>query len=60
MGEVYFRISKHLNMGVDEVIRKKFQPQIKFLIFKYTQIILQEQEEYEKLQEQKTSNNNYI
>lgn len=39
-------------MGVDEVIRKKFQPQIKFLIFKYTQIVLQEQEEYEKLQEE--------
>lgn len=56
MGEVYFRISKHLRIGVDEVIRKKFQPQIKFLIFKYTQIILKEQEEYEKLQEQSFNN----
>lgn len=50
MGEVYFRISKHLSMGIDEVIRQKFQPQIKFLIFKYTQIILKEQEEYEKIE----------
>ena len=52
MGEVYFRISKHLGIGIDEVIRKKFQPQFKFLIFKYTQIILREQEEYEKLEQE--------
>lgn len=51
MGEVYFRVSKHLRIGIDEVIRRKFDPSIKFLIFKYTQIILQEQKEYEKLEE---------
>lgn len=57
MGEVYFRISKYHGYTIDEVIRKKFQPQIRFLIYKYTQIILQEQEEYEKLEEQNRNTN---
>ena len=56
MGEVYFRVSKHLGIGVDEVIRQKFKPQFKFLIFKYTNIILREQEEYEKI---KSETNKY-
>lgn len=48
-------MSKHLGIGIEEVIKKKFKPDIKFLIIKYTQIILQEQEEYEKLEEQKNN-----
>ncbi len=41
-----------MGIGIDEVIKKKFQPQIKFLIIKYNNIILREQEEYENIQEQ--------
>ena len=51
---MYFRVSKHLHIGIEEVIRRKFQPGIKFLIIKYTQIILREQEEYEKIEEQQS------
>ena len=50
-GEVYFRISKHLGVPPSEVIRKKFTPDIRFLIIKYTQRILTEIEQSEELKE---------
>jgi len=52
MGDIYFQISKHLAIPVSEVIKKKFTPDIKFLIFKYTQIARQKQESYEEMKEQ--------
>lgn len=51
-GEVYFRISEHLSIPISEVIRRKFTPDIRFLIIKYTQRILTEIEESEKIKEQ--------
>lgn len=36
-GEVYFRVSKHLGWLPSEVIRKKFNIDVKFLIIKYSQ-----------------------
>ena len=55
-GEVYFRISKHLGWLPSEVIKNKFNPDIKFLIFKYSQQIRKEIEENEKLKEQLKEN----
>lgn len=51
-GEVYFRISKHLGWLPSQVIREKFSPDIRFLIMKYTQEILREIEQAEKIKEQ--------
>ena len=51
-GEVYFRISKQLGWLPSEVIRKKFTPDIRFLIMKYTQQILAEIKQSEELKEQ--------
>lgn len=51
-GEVYFRISKHLGMLPFDVIKRKHDPNIKFLIFKYTAEIRNEIKQNEKLQEQ--------
>lgn len=48
-GEVYFRVSKHLNIPVSEVIRAKFNPDIKFLIFKYHQQLVFEKREAEEI-----------
>ena len=54
-GEVYFRVSKHLGCLPSEVIRKKFNPDIKFLIIKYTQIILKEIEQNKELEDKLNS-----
>lgn len=51
MGDVYFEVSKHLGVTPSYVIRNKFQPDIKFLIMKYTQILRAKQKEYEKIKE---------
>ena len=51
-GEVYFRVSKHLGVKVSDVIREKFSPDMRFLIMKYTQIIIKEVEQAEKMKEQ--------
>lgn len=51
-GEVYFRVSKHLGILPSEVIKNKFNPDIRFLIIKYTQRILTEIEQSEKIKEQ--------
>ena len=50
-GEVYFRVSKHLGWLPSEVIKKKFNPDIKFLIFKYSQEIRNEIKQNEELKE---------
>lgn len=50
-GEVYFRVSKHLGWLPSEVIKKKFNPDIKFLIFKYSQQLRQEIQQSEELNE---------
>ena len=50
-GEVYFRVSKHLGWLPSEVIRKKFNPDIKFLIFKYSNEIRNELKQNEELKE---------
>ena len=56
MGEVYFRISKDFGIMPTEVIRKKFTPDMRFLILKYSEQIRQEIKEHEKLKE-KINNN---
>ena len=50
-GEVYFRISKHLGWLPSEVIKKKFTPDIRFLIMKYTQQILAEAKQAEEFKD---------
>jgi len=51
-GEVYFRVSEHLGWLPSEVIRKKFTPDIRFLIMKYSQRLRQEIEQAKELEEQ--------
>lgn len=51
MGEVYFRISKDFGIMPTEVIRKKFTPDMRFLILKYSEQIRQEMREYQKIKE---------
>ena len=51
-GEIYFRISKHLGITMSEVIRKKFNPDIKLLIMKYHKQLLMEKEHAEEMQRQ--------
>ena len=51
-GEVYFRISKHLGWLPSEVIKNKFNPDIKFLIFKYSQQIRAEIKQDKEIKEQ--------
>lgn len=50
-GEVYFRVSKHLGWGIEEVIKKKFKPGVKFLIMKYSQIVRAELEAYKEIKD---------
>lgn len=50
-GEVYFRISKHLGCLPSEVIKKKFTWDIKFLIMKYSQQIIQEAKRAKEIEE---------
>ena len=59
MGEVYFRVSKHTGLGMIEIIRRKFEPEIKMLIIKYSTIIHQEQDEAERIEKEieKSKNN---
>lgn len=60
MGEVYFRVSQHLNCVMSEVIRKKFTPDMQLLIHKYARIVQVEKEHYQKIKEQENSNKNLI
>jgi hypothetical protein len=50
-GEVYFRVSKHLGWLPSEVIKKKFLPDVKFLIMKYSQQIHAEVKRAEEIKE---------
>lgn len=52
MGEIYFEVSKHLGKPPSWVMKNKFSPDVKFLIFKYAQIYRNKQKEYEKLQDE--------
>lgn len=50
-GEVYFRVSKHLGWLPSEVIRNKFNPDVKFLIIKYSSQLRAEIKQNEELKE---------
>ena len=52
MGEVYFRVSQHLGIVMSEVIRKKFTPDMMLLIYKYSNSVRKEYEEYQKMQKE--------
>ena len=56
MGEVYFRISKDFGIMPTEVMRKKFTPDMRFLILKYSEQIRHEIREHEKLEEKLNNN----
>lgn len=49
MGEVYFRVSKHLQVPPSYVLANKFNPDVKFLIIKYTAVVRAEQEEIKNM-----------
>ena len=51
IGDIYFKVSKHLCKPVSWVIKHKYTPDVKFLIFKYTQIERKKQEAYEEYEE---------
>ena len=55
MGEVYFRVSQHLNCVMSEVIRKKFTPDMQLLIHKYARIVQAEKEHYQQIKDQENS-----
>ena len=52
VGEIYFQVSKHLSKPVSWVIKYKYSPDVKFLIFKYIQIAKRRQEEYEEMKDE--------
>ena len=52
VGQVYFRVSKHLSIPISQVIREKFNPDMKLLIMFYSEEIRQEQREIQQLKEQ--------
>ena len=60
MGEVYFRVSQHLNCVMSEVIRKKFTPDMQLLIHKYARIVDAERNQYKKIKEQENLNKKLI
>jgi len=51
IGEVYFRVSEHLGWLPSKVIKNKFNPDVKFLIFKYSNRLRQEIKESERINE---------
>ncbi len=57
-GEVYFRVSQHLGWLPSEVIKKKFLPDVKFLIMKYSQQLFREAEQAEKMKEKEKEYSN--
>ena len=57
MGEVYFRVSQHLNCVMSEVIRKKFTPDMQLLIHKYARIVKAEKEHHDKIEEERNKHN---
>lgn len=57
MGECYFRVAKHLQTDMVEVIRKKFHPEIKMLLNKYYQVVVAEQKEIEEMEKERANMN---
>lgn len=55
IGDMYFEVSKHLGKPVSWVIKHKFTPDVKFLIFKYAQILRNRKKEYDKIQNESSS-----
>lgn len=51
-GEIYFRVSRHLNCLPSEVIKNKFKPDYRFLILHYRLEISNEIREAEKIEEE--------
>lgn len=49
---VYVEVSKNHGIPIGDVIRHKFDPEIKLLIMYYNHIFRLEQEEYEKMKEE--------
>lgn len=48
---VYVEVSKNHGYTIGEVIRGKFNPEIKLLIMYYNHVFRQEQKEYEEMKE---------
>ena len=51
IGQTYFRVSKHLQMPITEVIRRKFEVDISLLITYYAQEIYAEIEQNKKIKD---------
>ena len=49
---VYVEVSKNHGYSIGEVIRRKFDPEIKLLIMYYNHVFKTEQHEYEKTKEE--------
>ena len=49
---VYVEVSKNHGYSIGEVIRGKFNPEIKLLIMYYNHVFRLEQREYEKMKEE--------
>lgn len=50
--QVYVEVSKNHGYSIGEVIRGKFDPEIRLLIMYYNHVFRLEQKEYEKMKEQ--------
>lgn len=57
IGEVYFRVSKHLSIPISEVIYKRNDLDILMLMRKYGMEIRHEQEQIRELNKQRRKNN---
>lgn len=58
LGEVYFRVSKHLCIPISEVIYKRNDLDMMMLMRKYGEEIKQEQKEIRKAREEARKNRN--
>ena len=57
IGEVYFRVSKHLHIPISEVIYKRNDLDIMMLMRKYGMEIRHEQDQIRELNKQRRKNN---
>ena len=60
MFEVYVKVARHLNMPIIDVIRGKFDYNIRLLIMYYTRKIREEQEEIREIQKKNDELNRQI
>ena len=58
LGEVYFRVSKHLGIPISEVIYKRNHLDIVMLMRKYGEIIKSEQRQIRKAEQEAKKNRN--